>query len=124
MGTITAQKMKFSIKDFFSKCDQTRSILRIWSYLRKKSLMENFIFCAVHLVLLTIPQRPVYFSSHLTSTIIFLFIKIRPGCGCFFLFKKKKKSLIKPINFTSKINTLPCSSHELFMCGCSKEQGW
>ena len=42
-----AQKMKFSIKDFFDKCDQIRSFLRIWSYLRKKSLMENFIFCAV-----------------------------------------------------------------------------
>ena len=40
----TAQKLKFSIKDFFSKCDQTRSFLRIWSYLLKKSLMENFIF--------------------------------------------------------------------------------
>ena len=25
----TAQKMKFSIKDFFSKCDQIRSFLRI-----------------------------------------------------------------------------------------------
>ena len=31
----TAQKMKFSTKDFFSKC------------LLKKSLMGNFIFCAV-----------------------------------------------------------------------------
>ena len=39
--------MKFSIKDFFSKCDQTRSFLRIWSHLLKKSLVENFIFCAV-----------------------------------------------------------------------------
>ena len=43
----TAQKMKFSIKDFFSKCDQIRSFLRIWSHLLKQSLMENFIFCAV-----------------------------------------------------------------------------
>ena len=41
--TITAQKLKFSIKDFFSKCDQIRSFLRIWSYLLRKSLMENFI---------------------------------------------------------------------------------
>ena len=41
------KKMKFSINDFFSKCDQTRSLLRILSYLLKKSLMENFIFCAV-----------------------------------------------------------------------------
>ena len=39
---ITAQKMKFSIKGFFSKCDQIRSFLRIWSHLLKKSLMANF----------------------------------------------------------------------------------
>ena len=42
-----AQNMKFSIKDFFIKCDQIRRKLRIWSHLLKKSLMENFIFCAV-----------------------------------------------------------------------------
>ena len=41
----TAQKMKFPIKDCFSKCDQIRRKLRIWSLLLKKSLMENFIFC-------------------------------------------------------------------------------
>ena len=39
--------MKFSIKDFFSKCDQILSILQIWSHLLKKSFMENFIFCVV-----------------------------------------------------------------------------
>ena len=39
--------MKFFIKDFFRKCDQMRSFLRIWSHLLKKSFMENFIFCAV-----------------------------------------------------------------------------
>ena len=39
--------MKFSIKDFVSKCDQIRRKLRIWSHLLTKSLMENFIFCAV-----------------------------------------------------------------------------
>ena len=48
--TITAQKMKFSIKDFFSKCDQIRRKLRVWSHLLKKFLMENFIFCAVRFV--------------------------------------------------------------------------
>ena len=42
----TAQKMKFSIKDSFSKCDQIRKKLRIWSHLLKKSLMENLIICA------------------------------------------------------------------------------
>ena len=45
--TYAAQKMKFSIKDFFSKCDQMRRNLPIWSHLQKKSIMEYFIFCAV-----------------------------------------------------------------------------
>ena len=34
---VTAQKMKFSIKDFFSKCERIRRKLQIWSYLLKKS---------------------------------------------------------------------------------------
>ena len=38
----TAQKI--SIKYFFSKCDQIRRKMRIWSHLLKKSLTENFIF--------------------------------------------------------------------------------
>ena len=52
----TAQKIKFSIKGFFSKCDQK---LQIWSHLLKKSLMENFIFCAVVALVVTI-----YFAMH------------------------------------------------------------
>ena len=47
-----AQKMKFSIKYFFSKFDQIRRKLRIWSHLLKKSLIETFIFGAVIEVLL------------------------------------------------------------------------
>ena len=43
----TVQKLKFSIKNFFSKCDQIWRKLRIWSHLLKKSLIKNFIFCAV-----------------------------------------------------------------------------
>ena len=50
-NTCTAQEIKFSINDFFSKFDQIRRKLRIWSYLLKKSLMEDFIFCAVMLML-------------------------------------------------------------------------
>ena len=37
----TPQKMKFSIKDFFSKCDQICSFLRTWSLLLKKSLEKK-----------------------------------------------------------------------------------
>ena len=32
---------------FFSKCDKIYSFLRVWSHLLRKSLMENFISCAV-----------------------------------------------------------------------------
>ena len=59
MLTVSAQKMKFSIKDLFSKCDQIRSFLRIWSHLLKKSLTENFIFCAVC-------GKTAYFSMSVT----------------------------------------------------------
>ena len=41
------KKMKFSIKDIFSNCDQIRSLLRTWSNLLKKSLTEDFIFRTV-----------------------------------------------------------------------------
>ena len=36
-------KMMFCIKYFFSKYDQIRSLLLIWSHLLKKSSVENFI---------------------------------------------------------------------------------
>ena len=42
--------MKFSVKDFFSKCEQILRKLRICSHLLKKTLMENFIFCAVYVL--------------------------------------------------------------------------
>ena len=44
--------MKSRIKDFFSKCEQIRSLLFIRSHLLKKSLMEDNAvkaqFCAVY----------------------------------------------------------------------------
>ena len=52
--------MNFSIEDFFSKCGQISRKLRIWSHLLKKSLIENFIFCAVtnHVFLRTFHSLP------------------------------------------------------------------
>ena len=46
-NTNAAQKIKFFIKDFSSKSDQIRRKLQIWSNVPEKSLIENFIFCAV-----------------------------------------------------------------------------
>ena len=40
----TRQKMKFSIKDFFSKRDQFRSFQRIWSHLLKTSQWKTSFF--------------------------------------------------------------------------------
>ena len=40
----TAQKTKFSIKNFFSKCDQICRRLRICSHLLKKSLKKTLFF--------------------------------------------------------------------------------
>ena len=57
----TAQRMMLSIKDFFNKCEQIGSFLRIWSHLLKKFLMENFIFCAVMTFLLSVKY---WFHSH------------------------------------------------------------
>ena len=68
----TAQKMKFSLKDFFSICDQMRRKLRIWSHLLKKSLTENFIFCTV-LVYHNLP----YFSRKLADETICWIFDIR-----------------------------------------------
>ena len=48
---LISQKMKFSIKYFFSKCDQICRNLRIWSHLLTKSSMENFVFRAVRKLL-------------------------------------------------------------------------
>ena len=33
--------MKFSVKDFFSKLDQIRSFLRIWSHLLKNKILNG-----------------------------------------------------------------------------------
>ena len=69
--------MKLLIKDFFSKCDQIRRSLAIWSHLLKKSLMENFIFCAVYdleeyAIHCKLPANLVIFSNALLIQLILL----------------------------------------------------
>ena len=41
---VFTQRMKFYIKDFFSKCDQIQSKLLIWSHLLKKYFMKTSFF--------------------------------------------------------------------------------
>ena len=42
--------MKFSVNNFFSKCERIRIKLQIYSHLLSKSSMENFIFCVVNVI--------------------------------------------------------------------------
>ena len=74
----TAQKMKFCTKDFFSKCDQIRRKLRIWSHLLKKSLIENFIFCAVTCTLQAMQNVPVHLKVDNIATMNWINKKIKP----------------------------------------------
>ena len=69
----TAQKMKFSIKDFFIKCDQIRSFLRNRSHLLKKSLMENLIFCAEKDTRTTYVLVSLFLASNKFQTLIWCF---------------------------------------------------
>ena len=82
---ITAQKIKFSIEDFLSKCDQIRRKLRIWSYLPKKSLMVTtqktafFVLCIVQFkiyfdFLLSTPRFPLIQMGNMRSQKIFILI--------------------------------------------------
>ena len=68
----TAQKVKFSIKGFSSKCDQIRRKLRIWSHSLEKSLMENFNFCVVFKLTLLIILTKILKGSwmHLWSALM------------------------------------------------------
>ena len=70
--------MKFSIKDFFSKCDQIRSFLRIWTYLLKKFLMENFIFCEVFYKSRKALRGNIYLEKKLTTSISDKYSRFKP----------------------------------------------
>ena len=86
--------MKFSIKDFYSKCDQIRSFLRIWSHLLKISLGETNL---------------IYWSTGPTHSILNKNKKILQNFGqlaffnlLFSAFWKKKKKQSIAILYTTK----------------------
>ena len=51
-----------AIKDFFSKCDQIRRKLRIWSRLLRKYLMGIFFFCVLCVLSEPVTRFPSYLS--------------------------------------------------------------
>ena len=62
--------MKFSIKDFFCKCDQIPSFS---SHLLKKFLMEFFFFCFFCAVFKKKRKRPIYKASVMINFSFFHF---------------------------------------------------
>ena len=113
-GCITLQKkMKFSIEDFFSKCDQIRRNLWIWSHLLKKSLKENFIFCTMSSTKLNqlIPPESVpslwnsaFISAKNPTTILSSSAISYNVFTCqhipIFIFSQSNKSALLPIYFS------------------------
>ena len=87
---ITAQKMKFSMKDFFSKCDKISNFWRISSHLLRKSLMENLIFLCSALSLTYVPLKNTSWKI--------------PGDKE--AEKKKKKWILKEIIATAKVKAI------------------
>ena len=79
--TYTAPEMTFSTKDFFGKFEKIRWKLRICSDLLKKSLTENFIFCAM--ITASLPA----FTKEILSR-KFSFSK-NISCQCFFRLPKQ-----------------------------------
>ena len=55
--------MKFSIKDFSSKCDQIRRKLRNYAHLLEKSLMENFIFVQCSFFTQSVDSRNYFYKE-------------------------------------------------------------
>ena len=51
------------LKYFFSKCDQIPSLLWIWPHLLNKSVMKNFVFCALF----------IYDQSVVSSCVVYVF---------------------------------------------------
>ena len=68
-------------KDFFSKCDQVRRNLRIWSHLLKKTLMENFFFCSV---------KDLWWQK---SSIVDVWVGAKYNSKTNICFRKKKKTI-------------------------------
>ena len=127
--------MKFSIKDYFSKCDQIWSVLRIWLYLLKKSLMENFIFWSQLIVLIFIDIEALFsfgtilgltgstwhigtcFWKYILSSFSWVFKKINGGfrwfchkSGCFWVVLARFRVFVQPIPSVRK-KSLHLQSH-------------
>ena len=76
------RKMKFSVKDFFSKCKQIHSFLRIYSHLLKTLLTQNVIkvhSCGYHGCSLKSRILRIFYSYGTSNSFCWYFVRIRPS---------------------------------------------
>ena len=105
----TAHKLKFSNKGLFSKFDQIRSFLQIWSHLLKKFL--NFIFYEVKFVLFTEGLPEAYSGTCETFQMEF-FTKVVNGFQSWRIMVTKARSkmfvmiLNTPLTYSPKISNI------------------
>ena len=66
LAQINTQKINFSVKNLFSKCEHIHIKLRIYSHLSNKSWTENFIFCVVNIIGFTTESCKFFFKPNLS----------------------------------------------------------
>ena len=99
--------MKFSIKDFFNKCDQTCRKLRIWSHFLKKFVMKNFILDAVEQgILIKKKGRATYSENTWPKSVIKPFMSLTTFYAPWKPFRRYKKWLVAWNGFKYLINVL------------------
>ena len=110
-----AQKMKFTIKVFFSECDQIIKKLRIWSHLLKKFLMENFIFCTVTRQVVFCEKAKLIFSPKIHR-------KVHKVESCTYLDFYRKRILLKVFSCESRQHISAPLFYRIYIndCSCKK----
>ena len=94
--------MKFSIKNIFSKYDEIGSFLRSRSHLLKKSLMENFIFCAVLFLKKRLLLKPLLFT--VSNKLLICSLLKQKGCNISF-FSERDKNIKSHVRICVKLNS-------------------
>ena len=97
------QKMNFSVRNFFSKCEHTRIKLRICLHLLNKSLKENFIFCVVNIIGFTTESCKFFCKPDCQSLIYFMLVNTWHRLVSSLLFRNQFLALAVNNNSTFKL---------------------
>ena len=102
LAQINTQKMNFSVKNLFSKCDHIRIKLRIYSHLLNKSLTENFIFCVVNIIGFTTESCKFFFKPNCQSLVYFTSINTWHRLVSSLLFRNQFLACLKGLELSAE----------------------